>query len=1049
MAYASVASLMRTMGVVLASKLPMRSVISDHEEEFLALHKKVSFFEIFLKNFEKNKTSGKMTDLEAQIKELATVVEQIIQQRITEIVTADNVLQREKIHEWFQDSLKQVVEEFDCVQKELTKFQDKGKQAPKEFLVQDSSSVKHTPYVENNMVGRDDQMKWMLTELTRYGGSSGELKVIPIVGMGGVGKTTLAKEVYNDESIRLHFDVRAWATVSQKHNIKEILLSLWRCEKGENIYVDSEAELADKLQKSLKGKRYLIVLDDMWDSEAWDAVRLCFPSENNGSRILLTTRNTEVARCAGTKNLSLQMSFMDQHESWKLFESIAFSNEVLPSEFETIGKQIVNKCHGLPLSISVVAGLLKSRRTIEYWENVAKDVKSVTNDPDKQFLDVLGLSYNQLTSDLKACLLYFGIFPEDKEISAKSLARFWMAEGFLKLENNLEGEAEKCLHELVDRCLVLVCKKSSDGTKIRSCKVHDLIHDLCLREIQRGNVFIMDDIGFKVSRAQHSMHKMHPFEKSDANHVPSESLLSPMHMMQPFKKLDGKHFPSGSLISPMQMMHPFEKLDGKHFPSGSLISPMQMMQPFKKLDRNHFLSGSLISLMKMVQPFKKLDGKHFPSGSLSSPMHMMQPFEKLEFPSDFIISFSPSMEPFKKLEEKHFPSVSLISPLQMTHPFKSSISNAFAMYSSPRDLYRALLTPVHRQLRFHDDNNFVERTHSIFLFGRYSTAFNLSNFHYKLLKVLDLRCMHIYSFPEQIVNLIWLTYLALSFVREFHIPRAIYRLWNLQTFIAEGSNFAIGYFHEEIWGLMQLRHLELRRFYLPNLPDGSVNKGRLLDFPNIQTISYLSPRYCTKEVILGIQNAKKLGIGGDVDDFKSIQDSGLLNNLVHLQQLETLSLKLIFCPMSVRISLGTIPSAKAFPATLKKLKLDGTWLSWSCLDIIAELPNLEVLKLMNAACCGEEWHPNVRGFTRLKLLHIIQHDLKYWEATHDNFPVLERLMLSGFRYLKEIPIEFAEINTLQQIVLRGCLPELGESAARIQKEQDDLGNKPVDVHFSD
>ncbi|PHU11015.1 hypothetical protein BC332_17945, partial [Capsicum chinense] len=653
MAYTSVASLMRTMGVVLASKLPMRSVISDHEEEFLALHKKVSFFEIFLKNFEKNKTSGKMTDLEAQIKELATVVEQIIQQRLTEIVTADNVLQREKIHEWFQDSLKQVVEEFDCVQKELTKFQDKGKQAPKEFLVQDSSSVKHTPYAENNMVGRDDQMKWMLTELTRYGGSSGELKVIPIVGMGDVGKTTLAKEVYNDESIRLHFDVRAWATVSQKHNIKEILLSLWRCEKGENIYVDSEAELADMLQKSLKGKRYLIVLDDMWDSEAWDAMRLCFPSENNGSRILLTTRNTEVARCAGTKNLSLQMSFMDQHESWNLFESIAFSNEVLPSEFETIGKQIVNKCHGLPLSISVI------------------------------------------------------------------------------------------------------------------------------------------------------------------------------------------------------------------------------------------------------------------------------------------------------------------------------------------------------------------------------------------------------------VSLIWLTYLALSFVREFHIPRAIYRLWNLQTFIAEGSNFAIGYFHEEILGLTQLRHLELRTFYLPNLPDGSVNKGRLLDFPNIQTISYLSPRYCTKEVILGIQNAKKLGIRGDVDDFKSIQDSGLLNNLVHLQQLETLSLKLIFCPMSVRISLGTIPSAKAFPATLKKLKLDGTWLSWSCLDIIAELPNLEVLKLMNAACCGEEWHPNVRGFTRLKLLHIIQHDLKYWEATHDNFPVLERLMLSGFRYLKEIPIEFAEINILPQIVLRGCLPELGESAARIQKEQDDLGNKPVDVHFSD
>ncbi|PHT61879.1 hypothetical protein T459_34296 [Capsicum annuum] len=134
---------------------------------------------------------------------------------------------------------------------------------------------------------------------------------------------------------------------------------------------------------------------------------------------------------------------------------------------------------------------------------------------------------------------------------------------------------------------------------------------------------------------------------------------------------------------------------------------------------------------------------------------------------------------------------------------------------------------------------------------------------------------------------------------------------------------------------------------------------------------------------------------------------------------------------------------------VQKLKLERTWLSWSDLDIIAELPNLEVLKLIDGACHNNEWHPNVRGFTRLNVLLIENNDLKYWKATDDNFPVLECLVLKKCRYVKEIPIEFADIHSLQLIELTGCLPELGDSAVRIQKEQQDLGNDPVDVRISD
>ncbi|PHT75156.1 hypothetical protein T459_18678 [Capsicum annuum] len=830
MAYASVASLIRTIQSVLISNSPAQvNLICGHREKIVTLHEKFSSLGVFLKNFEKNNVSGEMTDFEIEVKEVVNAVEHTFQLRLTDIETAKNISQNKRACQKFRHSLQQVAEDIDRVWKESTKIQEKGKQASKESLVQDFS---------------------------RY---SGEHKVILIIGMGGIGKTTLAKEIYNDVCIRCHFDVRAWATVSQQHNVKEILLSLLRSTKGDTddtFDVVDKSKIADMLQKSLKGKRYLIFLDDIWSCELCDGVRRCFPTENNaGSRILLTTHKNEVACYTATENLSLQMDFMDQDESWNLFKSAAFANEELPYEFETIGKQIAEKCHGLPRTIVVVAGVLKSKRAIEDWESVAQDVKSfITNDPNERCSHVLGLSCNNLTSNLKACLLYFGIFREDTEIQVKYLMRLWMADGFLNSENDLEGEAMKCLQDLIDRCLVLVGKKSLNETNIRSCKVHDLIHDVCLRELQRGTIFIRNDI---------------VFEKSDANLVHSECQSLSSHNMKPFKR--------------------------------------------------------------------------------------------------------------------------------WTRDEIRGCQNG---------LYKALLTPVHCQLTDDDNNNILKRTRSILYYVFYYSTFILKSdhIHFKLLKVFDLRLLEIDRFPLEILSLIWLRYLAFSYPRNFDIPSEICKQGNLQTFIVNGYARSDVTFPEKIWGLMQLRHLEMDTFRLPNRPRGSVDKGRHLDFPNIQTISYLCPSCCTKEVISWIQNVKKLGIRGDKVDDESLLESGLLNNLFHLQKLETLSLLLYFRELSV------VSSAKVFPETLKKLKLYGTNLSWSYLEIIAELPNLEVLKLMPKACCGEEWYPIVRGFNRLKLLLIKNSDLQFWKATNDSFPVLERLMLTHCLFLFEITIEFADIH---------------------------------------
>ncbi|KAF3636671.1 putative WD repeat-containing protein 43-like [Capsicum annuum] len=409
MAHASVASLMRTIESLLTSNLPMQSLICDHREELCALHEKVSSLKVFVKNFEKNNVFGEMTDFEVAVKEVASAVEYTIQLRLTETVLGENKsiigiidsrffkgISNIWTHWKFHKSLQQLAKDIDHVPKESTKIQDIGKQISKESLVHDfSSSTNDILNVNNNMVGRDDQKERLLEDLT--GSYCGEPKVISIVGMGGIAQ--------------------------HKGNFAEP--SAIMIKMDDTVKSKGEAELVHMLQKSLKRKRYLIVLDDIWSCEVWDGMRRCFPMEDNaGSRILLTTRNNKVARDAGTENLSMQMNFMDQDESWNLFKSAAFSNEALSSEFETTGKKIAEKCHGLPLTIVVVAGLLKSKREIEDWGSVAKDVTSfITNDPDEQCSHVLGLSYNHLTSDLKTCLLHFGIFPEDIKIPAKNLMR--------------------------------------------------------------------------------------------------------------------------------------------------------------------------------------------------------------------------------------------------------------------------------------------------------------------------------------------------------------------------------------------------------------------------------------------------------------------------------------------------------------------------------------------------------------------------------------------------------------------------------------------------
>jgi hypothetical protein len=236
----------------------------------------------------------------------------------------------------------------------------------------------------------------------------------------------------------------------------------------------------------LKGKRYLVVMDDIWRTEVWDEVSSVFPINSNGSRILITSRNKEVALHASLSPPYYLLPFLNDNESWELLRKKVFRGEICPPELESLGKQIAKGCCGLPLSIVVLAGILANKeKSIHMWSKFVGHVNSfLTREEDTTICQkILSLSYTDLPRRLKPCFLYFGMYPEDFEIPVRQLMHLWVAEGFLQHTGHRypEDVAELYLEELIDRSLIQVASKRRDGG-VKECRIHDLLRELCISE---------------------------------------------------------------------------------------------------------------------------------------------------------------------------------------------------------------------------------------------------------------------------------------------------------------------------------------------------------------------------------------------------------------------------------------------------------------------------------------------------------------------------------------------------------------------------------------
>ncbi|XP_057785056.1 putative late blight resistance protein homolog R1B-8 isoform X2 [Salvia miltiorrhiza] len=349
--------------------------------------------------------------------------------------------------------------------------------------VSSSSRSAITSSKDDDVVGFEEDVEVIKDRLCM---GSSRLQVIPIVGTGGIGKTTLAKILYNDSLIRKEFSICGWVTISQDHSVERIVSNLLASIKEISALRDAKSDIPIEtlICEYLKGRRYLIVMDDMWSKKAWDDVKMLFPDVGHRSRIIVTTRLQDVAAYVDSSNFIYTIRLLDAHHSWKLLKRKVFGHKDIPIELEDIGKKIVKNCGGLPLSIVVVGGLLSKIHTRYSWKQIAAN--------GGQLETIIGLSYTHLPNHSKPCLLYMGGFPEDYEIRVSELIHLWIAEGIVTLSNgskSLEEEAEDCFDDLVERSLVLVINRKFDG-KIKSCSLHDIVREFCVKEAAKEKVIL-------------------------------------------------------------------------------------------------------------------------------------------------------------------------------------------------------------------------------------------------------------------------------------------------------------------------------------------------------------------------------------------------------------------------------------------------------------------------------------------------------------------------------------------------------------------------------
>ncbi|XP_074291995.1 putative disease resistance protein At1g50180 [Silene latifolia] len=514
MAASDVASAVQLIGTLLIQEV---NSLYGVETQIKGLQEELEFMQQYLHDADARQEDREIGALVRQVRKLAYDAEDVIDTYILKVRQSNgNRLMkfaylmykfpqiyevREQI-QIVQTSLKRVSEKLNShgvrkiinLQRSHVSFEDGyRRQRPRSYPYEDSEG--------EFVVGMEEDIRKLVDMVMGEGRT--QVNVVLIAGMGGSGKTTLARKIYNHPYAKECFDCSAWVFISQEWSTQHILSEILRKVCGPEQTMTklqntlSVEELVDKLRFILQKKSYLVVLDDVWSREVLEEILPALPrggSINKGSKIIITTRNREIIqfRVSHQKYLYIhEPRPLTGESSWELFSKIALGHRKNfdAESFKSVGKDMLRKCDGLPLAIVALAGILNTRSTIGEWQGVAEAVRSRIMDGRCENVygrvgELLALSYDDLPYDLKACFLYLGVFPEDYQIPVGILTRMWIAEGLISTQYRdmpLEDVALQRVEELSHRFMIQVVRTNYKGV-IKAIRLHDLLRDLSVQK---------------------------------------------------------------------------------------------------------------------------------------------------------------------------------------------------------------------------------------------------------------------------------------------------------------------------------------------------------------------------------------------------------------------------------------------------------------------------------------------------------------------------------------------------------------------------------------
>ncbi|XP_052139490.1 putative disease resistance protein RGA4 isoform X2 [Oryza glaberrima] len=319
-----------------------------------------------------------------------------------------------------------------------------------------------------------------------------KISIVSIIGLGGTGKTTMATHICHDNKIKEHFEGSIfWVHVSQEFDNNKLVGKLYEAIFKETSYLRTDQHMVEAISNKLNGNKFLLVLDDAWHKNQydWERFMLYLKRGSPGSRILLTTRDQEVAE-AVESICTYKLAFLSDEDSWNLFQqSLRLAAKGLPSEFIEVGREIIKKCGGVPLAIKTLAGVLRNKKTIDAWCALRDSNMWNVDDIEDRVFASLRLSYFHLPDHLKQCFVYCSIFPKGYEIYKHQLIGEWIANGFINPMNEIE-QVEDVANDCFDSLLkvhFLQDLEVDEYNEMEICKMHDLVHDLT-RQILQGEM---------------------------------------------------------------------------------------------------------------------------------------------------------------------------------------------------------------------------------------------------------------------------------------------------------------------------------------------------------------------------------------------------------------------------------------------------------------------------------------------------------------------------------------------------------------------------------